>query len=251
MQLSNAARSASDELSFGSKRASSTLVVICFIASSLALAPISWGTEMTVAIDATPADLDAFFKRDPYLVLTFVGYSATEYEDKPAMLSAAAAILDQYPAATTIVNIGATPDGIGAIYEIAKRRGYATSGIVSSKAKEQGVKTSPFVDRIFYVKDETWGGVLPETQSLSPTSAAMVEYSDVMVAIGGGDIGRDEMRAAKAAGKRVRFIPADMNHGIAIEKATKAGRAAPTDFGSPVGSVLTSERCNGASGRYR
>jgi hypothetical protein len=216
---------------------------VYLVATSLALTPVGWGSDMTMTIDAaTPADFSTFFKRDARVVLTFVGYSAAEYEDKSAMLAAATGILDEYPAATTIVNIGATPDGIGAIYEVAKRRGYATSGIVSSKAKEDNVKPSPFVDRVFYVKDETWGGVLPGTETLSPTSAAIVEYSNVMVAIGGGEIARDEMRAAKAAGKRVRFIAADMNHRIAIEKAMKAGRSVPSDFGSAVGSVIPSER---------
>jgi threonine dehydratase len=59
----------------------------------------------------------------------------------------------------------------------------------------------------------------------------MVENSDVLVAIGGGDVARDELRVAKQAGKRVQFIAADMNHAAAIEKAAKKGQPAPTAFG--------------------
>ncbi len=58
----------------------------------------------------------------------------------------------------------------------------------------------------------------------------MVENSDVVIAIGGGEVARDELTAAKRSGKRVQFIPADMNHRIALEKALKKGQPAPTDF---------------------
>ena len=40
----------------------------------------------------------------------------------------------------------------------------------------------------------------------------MVEVSDRLVAIGGGDVARDEFIAAKRAGKDVTFIAADMDH---------------------------------------
>jgi shikimate kinase len=58
----------------------------------------------------------------------------------------------------------------------------------------------------------------------------MVENSDVMIAIGGGEVARDELTAAKRSGKRVEFIPADMNHQVAREKAQKKGQPPPTDF---------------------
>ena len=62
---------------------------------------------------------------------------------------------------------------------------------------------------MFFVKDASWGGFIEGTERLSPTSTAMVEVSDRLVAIGGGDVARDELIAAKRAGKDVRFIPAD------------------------------------------
>lgn len=71
---------------------------------------------------------------------------------------------------------------------------------------------------------------MPGTDKLSPTSAAIVETGTTFVAIGGGDVARDEMLAARRAGKKVTFIPADMNHRIAIEKARKKGLPEPTDF---------------------
>jgi len=66
----------------------------------------------------------------------------------------------------------------------------------------------------------------------------MVESSDVMVAIGGGDVTRDELTAAKELGKEVRFIPADMNHQKAIDTARRKGTPEPTDFRGPVAAAF-------------
>jgi hypothetical protein len=192
---------------------------------------------MTMIKAGTPENFAKDLRRPGMKVLTFLGYSAAEYEDKQAMLDAAKGLLDEHPVATTIVNIGATDPGIGAVYEIAKGKGYATSGIVSSQARKENVPLSKCVDLVFYVEDETWGGVLPNSTELSPTSRAMVEYSDTIVAIGGGDIARDELLAAHKSGKPVRFIAADMNHAIAREKAHRAGRDPPTDFRSALSIV--------------
>jgi hypothetical protein len=127
------------------------------------------------------------------------------------------------------VNIGATTEG-GAVYAIAKRKKFVTAGIVSTQAKENKVKLSPCVDIVFYVKDSTWGGFMPGTEKLSLTSTAMVQSSDVIVAIGGGEVARDELIAAKRSSKKTRFIPADMNHRIAQEGAEKDNRRQPISW---------------------
>ena len=178
----------------------------------------------------TPEEIRAFFTGKGLTVLTFLGYSGAEYEDKAMMLEQATRILDQFDPKKTILNIGATPEGIGAVYEVAKQKGFLTTGIVSTQAKESNATLSPCVDIVFYVRDSTWGGFHPGTEELTPTSTAMVENSDVLVAIGGGEVARDELIAAKQAGKRVQFIPADMNHRIAREKALEKAQPAPTDF---------------------
>lgn len=58
----------------------------------------------------------------------------------------------------------------------------------------------------------------------------MVAVSHVLVGIGGGDVARDELLAAQRMGKRVSFVPADMNHRLALDKAASKGLSAPTDF---------------------
>jgi hypothetical protein len=188
--------------------------------------------------EAPPDEIQTYFKTQGKTVLTLLGYSGAEYEDKAALVNNATAILSKADPKTTIVNIGATPDGIGVVYEMAKKMGFTTSGIVSTQARDSKVALSPCVDTIFFVKDATWGGFVEGSQQLSPTSTAMVGVSDRLIAIGGGEVARDELTAAKRAGKPVAFIPADMNHKIARDKASKKGQPAPTDFRGAAGAVF-------------
>ena len=169
-------------------------------------------------------------------VLTFLGYSGAGYQNLAAALAEAASVLAAHDPARTTVNIGATADGIGAVYRLARSRGFATMGIVSSLALESGATWAAEVDRIYVVEDTTWGGAGADGL-LSPTSAAMVAVSDEMVAIGGGAIARDELMAARREGKRCRFIPAESNHEIARQKARSAGKPVPASFDSVLGTT--------------
>ena len=180
--------------------------------------------------DATPKQVQAFVRSRHLDVLSFAGYSGAGYNDREVMLAQAKAVLSKFEPRRTLVNIGATEEGIGAVYDLAKGRGFATIGIVSALAREQGVALSKCVDDVFFVRDTTWGGRLPGSSALSPTSTAIVRASRTIVGIGGGAIARDEMTAARRAGKRVIFVPADMDHERAREAARAKGQPAPTDF---------------------
>jgi hypothetical protein len=57
-----------------------------------------------------------------------------------------------------------------------------------------------------------------------------VKVSDEIIGMGGGEIARDEMMAARASGKSVTFVPADMNHRIAIDKAKSRGQKTQAEF---------------------
>ena len=180
--------------------------------------------------EATSASIKHFAKLKRMKILTFTGYSGAQYEDPSAMLEVAERILSTLDPASTLVNIGATAEGIGQVYELAKRHGFTTIGIVSTLARDENVPFSPCVDHVFLVHDNSWGGRLKDESRLSPTSAAIVANSSRLVGIGGGDVARDEMLAARAAGKPTTFIPADMNHGLAIEQSRKRGQPEPIDF---------------------
>ncbi len=210
---------------------------LCFISLLGWRTALGCESPMTTRV-ASPEEIRTFFESKKMRVLTFLGYSGAEYEDKTAMLEHAAQILNKFDPRTTIVNIGGTVEGIGAVYEAAKRKGFLTTGIVSTQAKENEVALSPCVDIVFFVKDASWGGFISGTEKLSPTSQAIVENSDVIIAIGGGEVARDELIAARQSGKHVQFIPAEMNHQIARDKALRKAKPAPTDFRGAAASAL-------------
>ncbi len=204
------------------------IVALCTLS---AVSSAAWGCDGPREVrEADLAAIERFVAGRRMSVLSFTGYSGAGYQDPEAMLAQASRILDDSDPRTMLVNIGATAVGIGAVYEVAKRKGFSTMGIVSRLARDEGVALSKCVDVVFFVPDDTWGGLLPGSTQLSPTSAAIVAVSTSLVAIGGGDVTRDEMLAARAAGKPARFIPADMNHAIAHKKARDHGQPAPADF---------------------
>ncbi|MGO7659733.1 hypothetical protein ACC702_33960 [Rhizobium ruizarguesonis] len=190
--------------------------------------------------EATHDQVRAFFKSKHAKVVTFLGYSGAGYEDADAMLGHADAALKELDPKYWIVNIGATGEGIGAVYEIAKQRGFTTSGIVSTQARDDRVALSACVDFVFYVEDATWGGYLSDKKTLSPTSMAMVAVSDRIIAIGGGAVASDEALEARRLGKKTEFIPADMNHVAAREKAARKGQPEPADFRGAADATLRS-----------
>jgi hypothetical protein len=58
----------------------------------------------------------------------------------------------------------------------------------------------------------------------------MVACSDVLVAIGGGEVTRDELMAGKAAGKPVFFYPAEVSHQHLTQSARKRNEQPPESF---------------------
>jgi len=192
---------------------------------------------MPAARQASLAEIARFVAERRLAVLSFVGYSAAGYEDPDAMRACAEAVLARHDPARTLVNIGGTAVGIGEVYELAKRRGFGTMGIVSTLARDEAVPLSPCVDEVFFVADRSWGGWLEGTHELSPTSAAIVAVSDSMVGIGGGAMAGAELLAARRAGKPVQFFAADMDHRTARDKAAQAG-APPPDFGGEARALL-------------
>ena len=96
----------------------------------------------------SPGQAVAFIKSLGKTLLTFYGYSGLEYEDKRRMLLIARQVLSDYSPRDTLVNIGATSVGIGAIYPLAKKLGFTTAGIVSTRALEypDDISDSPIME---------------------------------------------------------------------------------------------------------
>jgi hypothetical protein len=189
----------------------------------------------------TPPETQAFFKSLGKKVITFFGYSV-DYENEESMLAIAKDVLSEYSPEKFLVNIGATAGGIGAVYPLAKALGFITTGIVSSVAAEYMEYISQDVDHVCFIADTQWGGKLPGSNELSPTSQAMVSCSDVLIAIGGGEVSRDELLAAREQGKPIRFYPAEINHAYLIQRAMKQGMPTPQSFSGAVHEVFGSSQ---------
>jgi len=123
-------------------------VILLSVLRSAAAEPCTPPQQVTAA---TPQQVSRFFAAKHWRVVTFFGYSGAGYEDAAAMLQQASAILDKHDPKRTIVNSGATADGIGAVYELAKRKGFRTAGIVSTQAREQAVPLSVPVSSTFWL----------------------------------------------------------------------------------------------------
>jgi hypothetical protein len=182
-----------------------------------------------IGMNMSPAETQAFFRNFHKRVLTFFGYSAA-YENQDAMLAIAKRGLSRIPPGSVLINIGATASGIGAVYPLAKSMGFTTTGIVSSLAAEDMGNISDAVDYVCFVADTQWGGKVKGATRLSPTSQAMVACSDVLVAIGGGEVTRDELMAGKALGKPVYFYPAEVSHHHLLQRARKKNEPPPVSF---------------------
>jgi len=186
----------------------------------------------------TPEDATSFLQGRGKTMLTFYGYSGMGYEDQQGMLNIARGILSRYLPDKTLVVSGATRVGIGAVYPVAKSLGFETAGIVATLALEYHWAISESVDHICFIKDSLFGGKLPDSNELSPTSIAMVNCSDILVAIGGGEICRDELLEARRQGKPIQYFPAEMNHEKSIRHAKKSGLPVPESFKGAVHEVF-------------
>lgn len=167
-------------------------------------------------------------KKDHKKIVTFVGYSGAGYELPDKMLEIASNELATLDPRKFIVNIGATPEGIGKIYKLAKEMNFKTIGVVSSKVRPY-IDSIKNVDQVYLIKDTSWGGVMCDGK-LSPTSSTIVNISDIVIGIGGGKIAYDELSYAKKIGVKVKFFRAEMNHNKAIAKANNRNINKPINF---------------------
>lgn len=174
----------------------------------------------------TPEDVIKDMKKSGKKVVSLVGYSGAGYEDREAMLKKAKEILKNHDPKKTIINLGATEDGIGEIYKVAKEMGFETTGIASKKGMAYGL--SPHADKVYFVDDDSWGGFKAGTEELTGTSKAYIGSADKVYALGGGHVSHDEILGARKMGTPVEVYDFDMNHAKAIASAKKAGKPVPT-----------------------
>lgn len=172
-------------------------------------------------------------REDGRKVHSLFGYSALEYEHPELLAATVEADLQAFVPEETIIAIGATPYGIGNMYEVAKDLGFMTLGIVSSIAVSRDEEASLAVDKIVVVKDKHWGGHRfgPGSEGLlSPTTRVFVGASDSMSAYGGGyntAVALEEMVRRR---KPASFKSFDMNHRIADISQAQKGESGAIDY---------------------
>ena len=187
------------------------------------------GKNHIIGWSMMPEETISFFRRQGKITLTFFGYTVN-YQDKEALFRIVMDVLAKYSPEKTLVNAGATGSMGDAVYTAAKSMGFTTTGIVSELALAYPDDLRPNVDYICFIKDKTWGGKLPNSEELSSTSKAMVECSDILIAIGGNDIARDELLEGRHQGKPIQYFPAEMDHDAAVRRAKHLGLPPPKSF---------------------
>lgn len=131
-------------------------------------------------------------------VIVFGGFSGLGYEDTEKLNDyIGLKIKEEFDkvGSKLVVVSGATSDGIGLCYEVAKRFGLETYGIVSEAGKEYG--SDKHCDKTFYVPDpnNTWQVMSPEGSSYMVDVA---KKNGVLIYYGGGDVAVSEITEAKS-----------------------------------------------------
>ncbi len=162
-------------------------------------------------------------------VVSILGYSALGYEEPALVKEHFVSVLEGLDPSEVIINAGATSKGIGLVYPIAKKMGFRTIGVVSSKSLEENGGFSKFVDKIFVIEDSIWGG-LNEDDSISETTEVILSISKMIYAFGGHQISYQELGLARERGIPVTYFAAEMDHKEASRKGispeARNGRAA-------------------------
>lgn len=140
--------------------------------------------------------------------IVFAGFSGLEYAAADRVDTHVRAILDekiaQYGKDNLVAVAGATEEGIGRIYAIAKSLGIATLGIVSTEAEKWDVPISPYCDKVIYVPDPkgTWEVNAEDGESYTVKAAWISRMrgglGGCLVLLGGGDVAVTELKQAWA-----------------------------------------------------
>lgn len=150
-------------------------------------------------------------------VVVFSGYSGRGYADATVyaefnepyldLENTLSGILDKeierYGKENIVVVAGATEDGIGAVYGVAKSKNLTTLGIVSEEAEKYNVPIAEDCDNHVYVPDPsgTWKVLDPNGESYMVNVAkGNASYKGKFYSLGGGDVTVSELQEAERLG---------------------------------------------------
>jgi len=155
-------------------------------------------------------------------VATFLGFGELGYEDPTTfeeLVERELASFDRQDVvinAATLITVGLAR-GVADVYEIARHAGFRTAGLYPSVSLlgAESHCLSAFVDDVYFIQDETWGGYLEGSTVASATLRALTSITDQVVAIGGGKHTAQELDEFLARGVPVRYHALEMNRAIA------------------------------------
>ncbi|WP_163833611.1 hypothetical protein [Spartinivicinus ruber] len=150
-------------------------------------------------------------------VIVFSGYSGLGYADATVyaefnepyldLENTLSEILDKeierYGKDNIVVVAGATEEGIGTVYGVAKSKNLTTLGIVSEEAEKYNVPIAEDCDNHVYVPDPsgTWKVLDPNGESYMVNVAkGNASYKGKFYSLGGGDVTVTELQEAKSLG---------------------------------------------------
>ncbi|MEK6774659.1 MAG: chemotaxis protein CheW [Bdellovibrionota bacterium] len=157
-------------------------------------------------------------------IVTFGGNSTQGFADEKAVEQAVKLELKKYNPNEVVINGPGSEVGIGLVYRVAKQLGFRTIGIISEKTGEPA-KMSVSVDEVFVIKDHTWGGVDPETKTLSATTRTLLTVSEAYLAFAGGVITASEYEQARIMKKRTAFYRFEKNRSLALQHFVRDTRS--------------------------
>lgn len=186
-----------------------------------------------------PAAAVERFAKAGLRVVTFAGFGELGYQDEAQVRRICEEELDRLSPSDAIINTGTLITqgfrrGITIVYELARSRGFMTTGVHPSVALTQPHRhdLAPGVDDVIFVSDATWGGFSPLGEVPSNTLTVLLAITDELIVVGGGEHTAQELRAFMRAGKVVRFHAAEMHHQVAERWSRDSGVRLPDRLGA-------------------
>lgn len=158
--------------------------------------------------DFDPIKVEIDKKIDNKFVMVFSGFSSMGYENTEKLqdyiTKEIKQNIDEHGIHNLLIVAGATPEGIGCVYDIAKNLGVSTFGIVSQQASTNSLSKN--CESVMQIKDpdNSWK-VLDDSGDSYMVYAA--SKNGCFLAFGGGSVTLSELEEAAGKGIETKIFP--------------------------------------------
>lgn len=177
-------------------------------------------------LDPVKVEIDK--KIENKFVLVFSGFSGMGYEDTEKLqeyiTKEIKQKIDEHGSHNLLIVAGATPDGIGCVYDIAKKLGVSTLGIVSQQAATNSLAKN--CDSVIQIKDPDNSWKVLDNSGDSYMVYVASKYG-CFFAFAGGSVTFSELNEAVDKGIKTKIFPDFLPDPIKLaEKLTRGGTRA-------------------------